>query len=118
MAASTEASRRLAGIMRAWEIQRERREEESQKRRPDFNEWFEGHASLLLVDFRPMFSEVWTPSWTSEEMKSGRLADHELLSRGCCLAAWLIIGLCLVLVAAFRFRAPPMIRPLSARIVP
>lgn len=99
----------LAGILRAWEIRGQRRN--------DFNEWIDDHGSLLLIDFRPMFSEVWHPTWTEKDLEAGRLADHELLSRGCCLVAWLILGSSLGMVAVFRFRAPPMIRRLSTRIV-
>lgn len=84
---------------------------------PDgFYDWFESHSSALLFEFRRFYSEWWYPKWSVEELKPGRMADHELLSRGCVLVVWLIFGLGLLGLTLYRFRLPRLIRRLAGRI--
>jgi hypothetical protein len=44
------------------------------------------------------------------------MADHGLLSRGCCLVLWVAFGLCLGGLALYQVRLPGMIWKLAARI--
>lgn len=84
---------------------------------PDgFYEWFENHSGTLLSEFRPFYSAWWYPKWSEDDLKPGRMADHELLSRGCCLVLWVAFGLCLGGLALYQIRLPGMIRKLAARI--
>lgn len=108
-----EETARFAAIRARFEKQRE---ESNSNRAPSPYNRLERHYPMLLAEMRAGFQEFPHPSWTVEDLKPGRLADHELLSRACCLVAWVIFGLGLGLVALFRFRQPVLLRRLSARI--
>jgi hypothetical protein len=56
------------------------------------------------------------PPLTDDDLKAGRLTDHEFFSRACCLTAWLFFAVCLGMVALFRFRLPAVARRLVPRI--
>lgn len=53
------------------------------------------------------------PPLTDDDLKPGRLMEHELYSELGALAVWKALGVCLVLAAAYRLRAPSIRR--SAR---
>lgn len=106
---------RLDEILAAMQKLRQKDREEDSI--PDgFHDWFDNHSSTLLDEFWRFYSEMWYPKWTVDELKPGRMADHEILSRGCCLAVWLIFGLSLGLLALYRIRLPRLIKRLAARI--
>lgn len=54
---------------------------------------------------------------TDEELKPGRMADHALAGRLLALLSWLVLGLMLLGSFLYRFRASPLIRALSARML-
>lgn len=53
---------------------------------------------------------------TDADVKPGRLLDHEILSRFFNYLCWLVMTLCLGLVAAYRFRVSALSRRLAARM--
>lgn len=57
------------------------------------------------------------PPLTDADLKPGRLLDHEILSRFCSYVSWIVMGLCLAAVAAYRFRVSRLVRRLSGRMV-
>lgn len=107
---------RLDEILKAMNTLRQKWSEDDDARPDGFYHWFENHSSTLLFEFRKFYSVMWYPKWSAEELKPGRMADHELLSRSCCLFVWLIFGLCLLGLALYRFRLPRLIRRLAGRI--
>ena len=56
------------------------------------------------------------PPLTDGDLKPGRLFDHEILSRLCCYVLFILIAVCLGLVAVYRFRVSTMARRLAGRI--
>ncbi|MEO7101118.1 MAG: hypothetical protein ABI162_17315 [Luteolibacter sp.] len=56
------------------------------------------------------------PVLTDEELRPGRLIDHEVLSRICCYISWAVLMAAMGLVAAFRYRVPVLIRRLAERM--
>ena len=107
---------RLDEILKAMNMLRQKGSEEEDSRPKGFHDWFESHSSTLLYRFWRYYSEVWHPKWSAGDLKPGLMADHELLSRGCVLVAWLIFGFGLLGLALYRFRMPRLIRRLAARI--
>lgn len=84
---------------------------------PDgYYDWMERRASTLLSLFGPSYSEIWHPPWTLEETKPGRMADHELLARGCSLVLWLFFGVVLTGLVLYQFRVPKLMRRLAVRV--
>jgi hypothetical protein len=106
-----EGAGRLAATIRMIEIQRKRGRQEDVSRT-----WFESHSSTLFLEARRYFEGTWYPSRSAADLKPGQMADHEILSRGCCHAVWLIFGLGLTLLALYRIRLPRLIKRLAARI--
>ena len=56
------------------------------------------------------------PSLTDADLKPGRLLDHEILSRFSSYVSWILMGLCLAAVAAYRFRVSRLVRRLAGRM--
>ncbi len=56
------------------------------------------------------------PPLTDDEVKPGRLADHELFARTSCIGAWIILLVILCGTAGYRYRSPALIRRLAKRI--
>lgn len=107
----TEAAGRLTGMIRVMEMQRERERDGYVSRA-----WFENHSPALFFESRRYFEDPRFPSRAAGALKPGRMADHELLSRGCVLVVWVVFGLCLLGLALYRFRLPRLIRRLAVRI--
>lgn len=107
---------RLDEILNAMKSLRMKRVGEDDARPDGFYGWFDSHSSILLSEFRRFYSELWYPKWNTEDLKPGRMADHELLSRGCCLVVWVIFGLGVGLLGLYRFRLPRLIRRMAVRI--
>lgn len=84
---------------------------------PDgYYDWMVTRAPTLLSTFGPSFTEIWHPPWTLEETKPGRMADHELLARGCSLVLWLFFGVVLAGLAFYQLRVPRLIRRMAGRV--
>lgn len=84
---------------------------------PDgYYDWMVRRAPTLLSTFGPSFTEIWHPPWTLEETQPGRMADHELLARGCSLVLWLFFGVVLTGLALYQFRVPKLMRRLAVRV--
>lgn len=56
------------------------------------------------------------PLFTDADLKLGRMLDHEILSRFCGYLTWIVMGFCLLAVAAYRFRVGPLGRRLAGRM--
>ncbi|MEO5917822.1 MAG: hypothetical protein ABIS50_26555 [Luteolibacter sp.] len=69
--------------------------------------WFGTSASPSLKN---------PPVLTDDELRPGRLVDHEVLSRFCCYISWSVLMVAMGLVAAFRYRIPVLIRRLAGRM--
>ncbi len=107
----TKEAGHLAGMIQVMEMQRKRERKEYISRT-----WFEIISPTLFFAARRYFEEPRFPARAAGALKPGRMADHELLSRGCCLVVWLIFGLGVLVLALYRFRLPRLILRLAARI--
>lgn len=56
------------------------------------------------------------PPLTDGDLKPGRLFEHDLLSRFCSYVLWVLMGVCLAFVAAYRFRVSRLANRLAGRI--
>ena len=56
------------------------------------------------------------PAITDADVKPGRMIDHEEASMVCAVGAFLLLGVCLAFVWAFRFRQGKLIRRLGLRV--
>ena len=56
------------------------------------------------------------PPVPDEDLKPGRMADHLMVARGCSLAVWTFLGICLMWATLFRFRARRVSLLLARRI--
>lgn len=56
------------------------------------------------------------PPLTDDDVKPGRLADHEMFARASCVGAWILLMLLLCGTAAYRYRSPALIRRLAKRM--
>ena len=94
---------------------KKRNQEVLARKRAHSEKWMQERTSTWLSAYKN--NDVKSPPpLTDDDLKPGRLADHEILSRACCLATWLLFAVCLGLVALFRFRLPVVVRRLVPRI--
>lgn len=56
------------------------------------------------------------PPLTDDDVKPGRLADHELFARTSCIGAWIILLVILCGTAGYRYRSSALIRRLAKRM--
>lgn len=87
-------------------------------------------ASLYEIDGRPWRAKigilksgviqinqaVHPPALTDNDVKPGRMFDHGMIAQISSYAVAAILGLMSIVVALFRFRSPPLVRRLSARM--
>ncbi len=83
----------------------------------------DGVDLLEKADFLMIFAFSMTthlvenpPKITDEVLKPGRLAEHEIMSAGGALSAFLLLGFSALVCWAFRFRQPRMIRGVTPRV--
>ena len=71
-------------------------------------------ASLTL----PMVSRqmVDPPPLTDDDVKPGRLADHEMFAHASCVGAWILLMVLFCGTALYRYRSPALIRGLAKRM--
>jgi hypothetical protein len=79
---------------------------------------FQLKSSLIAGLTLPMVSRqvAHPPVITDSDVKPGRLMDHEILSMACAVAVFLLLGVCLALVWASRFRLGATVRRLTVRM--
>jgi hypothetical protein len=94
---------------------KERQQEVRARRSAGSGEHVEARASTLVSTNLTNYVKF-PPPLTDDDLKAGRLTDHEFFSRACCLTAWLFFAVCLGMVALFRFRLPAVARRLVPRI--
>ena len=70
---------------------KQRKTEVKARQHAQASERVEARASVL-ASFSLLTYVKSPPPITDDELKPGRLADHEVLSRACCLAIWLTFG--------------------------
>jgi len=108
----TEKAGQLKGLD---ERLKERRKEVRARQSAESGDRAEARASTLLST--SLINSVKSPPpLTDDDLKPGRLTEHEILSRACCLTEWLLFAVCLGMVALFRFRLPAVVRRLVPRI--
>ncbi len=111
----TEESGRLKDIF--GRVQELKTRKESKKRSPSRDLLYEKGselAGMFGTSASPTLKNP--PILTDEELRPGRLIDHEVLSRACCYITWITLMVAMGVAAAFRFRSPILIRRLAGRM--
>ncbi|MES2922226.1 MAG: hypothetical protein V4819_11805 [Verrucomicrobiota bacterium] len=96
----------------AHKLARESRKPSPDRVRPETNGALLASLSLPMVA-RQM---VEPPPLTDDEVKPGRLADHEIFSRASCIGVWILLMVIFCGAAAYRYRSPVLIRRLAKRM--
>lgn len=108
----TEQAKRLKVLEQRCKQRKQARKDREKSR---VAERVEARASALLSP--ALFYRVQSPPpLTDADLKPGRLMEHAILARGCCLAAWVVFGVSLGLVVLFRFRLPRPLGRLAPRL--
>jgi len=94
---------------------KERQQEVRARQSAEAGERAEARASTLISTNLTNYVKS-PPPLTDDDLKPGRLTDHEFFSRACCLAAWLLFAVSMGLFALARFRLPAVVRRLVPRI--
>ncbi len=106
---------RLADIHRRFQEHKTARE--TRKATPD-RTGPAANGALLASLSLPMMARqmVAPPSLTDDDVKPGRLADHELFARASSIGAWILLMVLFCGVAGYRYRSPVLIRRLAKRM--
>jgi hypothetical protein len=73
-------------------------------------------AGILKSRFIWIKQAVHPPVLTDHDIKPGRMFDHGVFAQICSYTVAAVLGLMAMAVALFRFRSPPLVRRLSARM--
>lgn len=73
-------------------------------------------GGMLKSRFIRIKQAVHPPALTDNDIKPGRMFDHGIFAQICSYAVVAALGLMAMTVALFRFRSPPLVRRLSARM--
>lgn len=76
------------------------------------------NGALLASLSLPMIARnmVEAPPLGDDDVKPGRLADHELFARASCIGAWILLMVLFCGTAGHRYRSPALIRRLAKRM--
>ncbi len=106
--------KRINDRLEQWRKDRDAREKRED---PRYQEEITRHGSLFdSSEVKIRHLVAFPPPIPDEDLKPGRMADHLLVARGCSLAVWMFLGICLVLTTLFRFRARRVSLLLARRI--
>lgn len=111
----TEESGRLKGIFNR--IQELKARKNSKKSSPDRDLIYQKGSEIAAM-FSPNVSSSLKnpPVLTDDELRPGRLIEHEVLSWACCYIIWAIMAVAIGMVAGYHFRAPICIRRIANRL--